>query len=173
MARGCRRRVDVCMCGRRRRQGTIIAACTKDGESQKNCECVATELEKALDKDAFHAMALGAQGKEEEAEKIVKALPMDKQMAMATSAMGAMMKCAPGLANFMAALRARNARKVVAPGAPGCSGRCVVPVHARASAQVRARRSRSRTTPPFPTGWNASGTVECPVCALRTALCAQ
>jgi hypothetical protein len=77
-------------------KAAIIAACTKDGESQKNCDCVATELEKALDKDAFHAMALGAQGKEEEAEKIVKALPMDKQMATATSAMGAMMKCAPG-----------------------------------------------------------------------------
>jgi hypothetical protein len=77
-------------------KAAIIAACTKDGENQKNCECVAGELEKSLDKDAFHAMALGAQGKQEEAEKIVKALPMDKQMAVATSAMGAMMKCVPG-----------------------------------------------------------------------------
>jgi hypothetical protein len=77
-------------------KAAIIAACTKEGESQKNCECVANEFEKALDKDAFHAMALGAQGKEEEADKIMNALPMDKQMAMATAAMGVMMKCVPG-----------------------------------------------------------------------------
>jgi hypothetical protein len=77
-------------------KAAIVAACTKDGESQKNCDCVATELEKSLDKDAFHAMALGAQGKEEEANKIVNALPMDKKMATATAAMGAMMKCVPG-----------------------------------------------------------------------------
>jgi hypothetical protein len=76
-------------------KAAIVAACTKEGESQKNCECVATEFEKNLDKEAFHAMALGAQGKEEEADKIMNALPMDKQMAMATAAMGAMMKCAP------------------------------------------------------------------------------
>lgn len=77
-------------------KAAIIAACTKDGEDQKNCECIATEFEKALDKDAFHALALGAQGKQEEADKIVKSLPMEKQMAMATSAIGAMTKCVPG-----------------------------------------------------------------------------
>jgi hypothetical protein len=76
-------------------KAAIIAACTKDGENKTNCECVANEFEKTLDKDAFHAMALGAQGKEEEADKIMNALPMDKQMQMATAAMGAMMKCVP------------------------------------------------------------------------------
>jgi hypothetical protein len=80
-------------------KAAIIAACTKDGESQKNCDCIATEFEKTLDKDAFHALALGAQGKEEEADKIVQSLPMDKQLAMATTTMSVMMKCAPGLAN--------------------------------------------------------------------------
>ena len=80
-------------------KAAIIAACTKDGDNQKNCECVATELEKTLDKDAFHGFALGAQGKQEESEKILKALPMEKQMAMATAAMGAMIKCVPPGAN--------------------------------------------------------------------------
>jgi len=77
-------------------KAAIIAACNKDGTTSKaNCDCVANEFEKSLDKDAFHAMALGAQGKEEEADKIMSALPMDKQMAMATAAMGVMMKCMP------------------------------------------------------------------------------
>jgi hypothetical protein len=77
-------------------KAAIIASCAKDGEDKKTCECAANEFEKALDKDAFHAFALQAAGKEEEADKIISALPMDKQIAMATAAMGAMMKCQPG-----------------------------------------------------------------------------
>jgi hypothetical protein len=75
-------------------KAALIEACKKDGDDQKTCDCVANEFEKNLDKDAFHAMALSAQGKSEEAEKILTALPMDKQMQMATAAMGVMMKCA-------------------------------------------------------------------------------
>lgn len=80
-------------------KAALIESCKKEGESAKTCECVAGEFEKNLDKDAFHAMALAASGKEEEADKIMNALPMDKQMQMATAAMGAMMKCAVGDAN--------------------------------------------------------------------------
>ena len=75
-------------------KAAFVSGCVKEGESQKTCDCVATEFEKSIDKDAFHAMALQAQGKTEEADKIMNALPMDKQIAMATVAMGAMMKCA-------------------------------------------------------------------------------
>lgn len=72
----------------------FVNGCVKEGEKKETCECVATEFEKSIDKDAFHAMALQAQGKTEEADKIMNALPMDKQIAMATVVMGAMMKCA-------------------------------------------------------------------------------
>ena len=75
-------------------KAAFIAGCVKEGDDKKTCECAGNEFEKALDKDAFHAMALQAQGKSEEADKIMNALPMDKQIAMATAAMGAMMKCA-------------------------------------------------------------------------------
>ena len=72
----------------------FIDGCVKGGDDKKTCECVGTEFEKTIDKQAFHAMALQAAGKAEEADKIINALPLDKQMAMATAAMGVMMKCA-------------------------------------------------------------------------------
>ena len=75
-------------------KAALMASCKKEGESDKTCSCVANEFEKTLDKQAFHAMALSAQGKNEEADKIMNALPMEKQMQMATAAMGVMMKCA-------------------------------------------------------------------------------
>lgn len=78
-------------------KAALVAECVEGGEERKTCECVATELEKNADKDAFRAMTLEAQGKTEEAEKIISALPMDKQISVATAAMGAMMKCSPGL----------------------------------------------------------------------------
>jgi hypothetical protein len=78
-------------------KGALVAECVEGGEEKKTCECVANELEKNADKDAFRAMTLEAQGKTEEAEKIISALPMDKQISVATAAMGAMMKCSPGL----------------------------------------------------------------------------
>jgi len=72
----------------------FVDGCVKGGDDKKTCECVGTEFEKTIDKQAFHAMALQAAGKTEEADKIINALPLDKQMAMATAAMGVMMKCA-------------------------------------------------------------------------------
>ena len=83
-------------CGAAGGDKTAFVNGVKEGEDKKTCDCVATEFEKSIDKDAFHAMALQAQGKTEEADKIMNALPMDKQIAMATVAMGAMMKCAAG-----------------------------------------------------------------------------
>lgn len=74
-------------------KAAFVNGCVKEGEKKETCECVATEFEKSIDKDAFHALALQAQGKAEEADKIMSALPMDKQIAMATVMMGAMMKC--------------------------------------------------------------------------------
>lgn len=76
-------------------KAALVDACVDGGEDKKTCECVANELEKNADKDAFRAMTLEAQGKTEEAEKIISGLPMDKQISVATAAMGAMMKCSP------------------------------------------------------------------------------
>lgn len=71
----------------------LVKACVADGEEQKTCDCVADELEKTVDKDAFKAMVLGAQGKDAEAEAIMEGLSMEKQFSVATGAMGAMAKC--------------------------------------------------------------------------------
>lgn len=77
-------------------KAAMVKSCVKEGEDKKTCECVATELEKNADKDVFKALVLQSQGKNEEAEKIMNALPMEKQFSAASAAMGAMMKCAVG-----------------------------------------------------------------------------
>jgi len=83
-------------CGAGGGKAAMVKSCVKEGEDKKTCECVATELEKNADKDVFKALVLQSQGKNEEAEKIMNALPMEKQFSAASAAMGAMMKCAVG-----------------------------------------------------------------------------
>jgi hypothetical protein len=74
----------------------MIDACVKDGDDKKQCECIATAMEKYMDKELFHAAALEAQGKSEEAQKIAEKVGPDKAMASATAAMGPVMACAMG-----------------------------------------------------------------------------
>lgn len=74
-------------------KAAIVKACVDDGTERKTCECMAKELEAKVDKEAFQAMVLGAQGKDAEAEAILKKLPMDKQFSVATGAMSAAMTC--------------------------------------------------------------------------------
>jgi Ni2+-binding GTPase involved in maturation of urease and hydrogenase len=77
-------------------KAALVKSCVKGGETKKTCDCVATELQKNADKDVFRAMVLQSEGKDAEAEKIMNALPMEKQFSAASAAMGAMMKCAVG-----------------------------------------------------------------------------
>lgn len=74
-------------------KSAMVSACVKDGTDRKVCDCVATELETKLDKDVFHAMALGAQGKDEASEKAMEGLSMEQKFSVATGAMAAAMKC--------------------------------------------------------------------------------
>ena len=74
----------------------LIHACVKEGEPREQCECIATAMEKHMDKDLLHAAALEAQGKTEEAQKIAEKLAPDKAMPSATAAMAPIMQCAMG-----------------------------------------------------------------------------
>ncbi|HEX5007883.1 MAG TPA: hypothetical protein VFV70_12265 [Hyphomonadaceae bacterium] len=74
----------------------IVNECVKQGDDRKQCECIATAMEKHMDKDLFHAAALEVQGKSDEAQKIAEKVGPDKAMASATAAMGPMMQCAMG-----------------------------------------------------------------------------
>jgi hypothetical protein len=67
-------------------KGVLVAQCVKEGQPQKQCQCMADKVEKAVDKDVFRAMVLEAEGKVEESEKLMASLPMEKQM----TAMGAL-----------------------------------------------------------------------------------
>ena len=74
----------------------LVDACVKEGEPREQCECIATAMEKHMDKDLLRAAALEVQGKTEEAQKIAEQVGPDKAMASATAAMGPMMQCAMG-----------------------------------------------------------------------------
>ena len=77
----------------------LIDECVKQGDDRKQCECIATAMETHMDKDLFHAAALEAQGKSDEAQKLAEKIGPDKAMASATAAMGPMMQCAMGSAS--------------------------------------------------------------------------
>ena len=80
---------------RRREHVGRLQACAP-GEPREQCECIATAMEKHMDKDLLRAAALEVQGKTEEAQKIAEQVGPDKAMASATAAMGPMMQCAMG-----------------------------------------------------------------------------
>jgi hypothetical protein len=74
-----------------------IKQCAKGGDDRKTCTCVADELQKNLDRRAFRAMMLDAEGKREEANSIRNKMPMDRKMAAMNVAMKAAGKCAAGV----------------------------------------------------------------------------
>ena len=74
-----------------------IKQCAKGGDARKTCTCVADDLQKNLDHQAFKAMLLDAEGKPEEANRIRDKMPVDRQMATMNVAMKAAGKCAAGV----------------------------------------------------------------------------
>jgi hypothetical protein len=71
-----------------------IKQCAKGGDDRATCTCVADELQKNLDPEAFKEMTLTAQGKPEQAKKIHDRMPVDRQMAKLPVALKAAGKCA-------------------------------------------------------------------------------
>lgn len=76
----------------------LVDACVEDGESKKDCTCMAEKLEESVSPKAFEAIVLDAQGREEAANAAMKELGMADAMAVA----GAMFKVATecGVAGF-------------------------------------------------------------------------
>lgn len=85
--------VTLAACGAAGGKAQLAAACKKEGTDAKVCDCMATEMEKNMDKKVFAAMVQGASGKEEEAQKMLQGLTMEQQMTAATATMGAAVKC--------------------------------------------------------------------------------
>jgi hypothetical protein len=74
-------------------KAAMVKSCVDDGTDRKTCDCIASELERKLDKDVFDAMVLGAQGRDEAAKAAMDKLPIEKQFSIATGAMSAAMTC--------------------------------------------------------------------------------
>lgn len=77
-------------------KGVLVQSCVKDGQDQKTCDCIATAMQKNMDPQLFQAAVLQAQGKNDEAEKVAKAVSADKAMESASKAMAPMLQCAMG-----------------------------------------------------------------------------
>lgn len=83
-------------CGAGGGKAQLAASCKKEGTDAKVCDCMATEMEKNMDKKVFAAMVKGASGKEEDAQKMLQGMTMEQQMSAATATMGAAVKCGMG-----------------------------------------------------------------------------
>ncbi len=70
-------------CGGSGGKSALIDACMEEGESKKDCTCMAEKMEEGLSPRAFEAMVLGATGKEEEAEALMKDMGVGEGMAVA------------------------------------------------------------------------------------------
>lgn len=79
-------------CQEDKAQKALVDSCVADGLNQKTCTCLATETKKQVDPEVYEAMALAAQGKEDEANALMEKMPIEKRFSVAsgiTSAMGA------------------------------------------------------------------------------------
>lgn len=77
-------------------KAAMVKACVDSGETDKNCTCIADKLEAGLDKDTFKAVAGAMAAGEEEGNKLMEALPADKQGAVMGALMTAGMTCMMG-----------------------------------------------------------------------------
>jgi|GEM_PF-1724718 hypothetical protein len=77
-------------------KAAMVKACTDSGESDANCTCVADSLEKGLDADTFKLVATAMAAGDEEGEKMMNELPVEKQGAVMGALMSAGMSCMMG-----------------------------------------------------------------------------
>ena len=79
-------------------KSALIEACIEQGDSKDHCACMADKLEEGLSPEAFDAMVLGAQGKDEESEAAMNELGLGEAMATGGVMIGAIAAC--GIKNF-------------------------------------------------------------------------
>jgi hypothetical protein len=71
----------------------VEARCVADGEPREVCSCLAKTTEKAVDPRMFHVIALGAEGKTDEAQALYNALPAEMQVASSQAVRAAREQC--------------------------------------------------------------------------------
>lgn len=71
----------------------LVDSCLADGYDKKVCECLAKEAKKQLEPDVFNAMVMMAEGKEEEANAAMEAMPIEKRFSVASGMFTVMGAC--------------------------------------------------------------------------------
>jgi hypothetical protein len=71
----------------------ITNRCVAGGEKLEVCECFAEESSRRLEKPMFELVVLGAQGRESEAEEVMKSLGPDRQGLFSTIVRGIIRGC--------------------------------------------------------------------------------
>lgn len=71
----------------------LVDSCVADGMAKADCDCLATEAEKQMDKDVFDAVVLMAEGKEDEANAMMEKMPIEKRFSVATGMISVMGAC--------------------------------------------------------------------------------
>ena len=77
-------------------KAALVKACTDSGESDTSCTCVADSLEGSLDAETFKLVATAMAAGDEEGEKMMNDLPVEKQGAVMGALMSAGMSCMMG-----------------------------------------------------------------------------
>lgn len=71
----------------------LVSQCVKDGNTEEACRCMADKAEATLDKEVLAAMALAAEGKDDEADEAMRKLTMEQQFSVAPFAAAAVEAC--------------------------------------------------------------------------------
>jgi hypothetical protein len=77
-------------------KAAMIKSCVTAGQTEKECQCVADGLEKGLDAETFKVVAKAMSIDEAEGQKMMEALPADKQGAVMGALMSSGMSCMMG-----------------------------------------------------------------------------
>lgn len=74
-------------------RSTLVDRCLRDGDDREACECMAKMAEETLDPGVLAAMKLGAEGREEEADAAMAALPPAVQLSVVDFSVAAIDAC--------------------------------------------------------------------------------
>lgn len=82
-------------CGERAppERAILVSQCVKDGNTEEACRCMAEQAEASLDKEVLAAMALAAEGRDEEADQAMQKLTVEQQFSVAPFAAAAVETC--------------------------------------------------------------------------------
>ena len=77
-------------------KAAMVKACTDSGEAEKDCTCIADNLETSLDADTFKVVATAMVADDAAGEKMMEELSAEKQGAVMGALMSAGMTCMMG-----------------------------------------------------------------------------